>query len=109
MNSDDSCRNEAAKITDKGQIAIPKDIRELEGFEEGDKVAILAFEDRIEVRPLKQLNERIITALASEKSLAKDWLSKEDEEAWKDLYKVGTLKEKKIQEVGVALVKILIQ
>jgi len=24
-------------------------------------------------------------AIASEKSLAKDWLSKEEEEAWKDL------------------------
>ena len=31
--------------------------------------------------------ERMVsnTALASEKSLAKDWLSKEDEVAWKDL------------------------
>jgi AbrB family looped-hinge helix DNA binding protein len=66
------------KITEKGQIAIPKDIRELEGFEEGDKVAILAFEDRIELRSLKQLNEKMFTALASEKALAKDWLSKED-------------------------------
>jgi len=73
------------KITEKGQIAIPKDIRELEGFEEGDKIAILAFGDRIELRPLKQFSERMFTAFASEKSLAKDWLSKEDEEAWKNL------------------------
>lgn len=74
-----------AKITEKGQIAIPKDIREREGFEEGEKVAILAFEDHLEVRPLKQFTEKMITAFASEKVLAKDWLSKEDEEAWKDL------------------------
>ena len=74
-----------AKITEKGQIAIPKDIRQLEGFEEGDKIAILAFEDRIELRPLKQFNERMFTALVSEKVLAKDWLSKEDEEAWRHL------------------------
>ncbi len=73
------------RITERGQIAIPKDIRELEGFEEGDKVAILAFEDRIELRPLKQFNEQMFTALASEKALAKDWLSKEDELAWKNL------------------------
>ena len=73
------------KITEKGQIAIPKDIRELEGFEEGDKVAILAFEDRIELRSLKQFNERMFTALASEKTLAKDWLSTEDEVAFKNL------------------------
>ena len=74
-----------AKITEKGQIAIPKDIREIEGFEEGDKIAILAFEDRVELRPLKQFKEKMFTALLSETSLAKDWLSKEDEEAWKSL------------------------
>jgi len=74
-----------AKITEKGQIVIPKDIRKLEGFEEGEKIAILAFEDRVELRPLKQFSERMFTALASERALAKDWLSKEDEVAWKNL------------------------
>lgn len=73
------------KITSKGQIAIPKDIREKEGFTEGMKVAILAFEDRIELRPLSQINEKMFTALASERSLAKDWLSKGDEKAFKNL------------------------
>ena len=72
-------------ITGKGQIAIPRDIRELEGFEEGGKIAILAFENRVELRPLKQFNEKMSTAFASEKSLAADWLSKEDEIAWKNL------------------------
>ena len=75
----------SATITKKGQIAIPKDIREIEGFTEGSKVAILAYEDRVELRPLKQVNEKMFTALASEKVLAKDWLSVEDEDAWKDL------------------------
>lgn len=74
-----------SKITSKGQIAIPKDIREIEGFKEGTKIAILAFENRIELRPLDQINEKMFSALASEKTLAKDWLSKEDDEAWKDL------------------------
>ena len=74
-----------AKITEKGQIAIPKDIREMEGFKKGSKVVILAFEDRIELRPMKQIHEKMFTALASEKSLAKDWNSKEAEEAWKNL------------------------
>ena len=31
------------------------------------------------------MKKTIITTLFSEKSLAKDWLSKEDEEAWKGL------------------------
>ena len=74
-----------SKITSKGQIALPKDIRDIEGFKEGTKVAILAFENRVELRPLNQVNEKMFTAFASEKSLAKDWLSKEDEEAWKNL------------------------
>lgn len=74
-----------ATITSKGQIAIPKDIRVMEGFKEGTKIAIIAFKDHVELRPLKQVNEKMFTALASEKALAKDWLSKEDEEIWKDL------------------------
>ena len=81
-----------ATITEKGQIAIPKDIRQIEGFKEGHKVAILAFEDHIELRSLEQVKEKLdfkkeklFPALMSEKALAKDWLSKEEEEAWKDL------------------------
>ena len=71
-------------ITKKGQISIPSDIRKFEGFKEGSKIAILAFEDRIEIRPMKQAT-KMLTALASERILAKDWNSKEDEEAWKNL------------------------
>ncbi|MFH1225211.1 MAG: AbrB/MazE/SpoVT family DNA-binding domain-containing protein [Candidatus Diapherotrites archaeon] len=46
-------------ITAKGQIVIPGALRTKEGFRNGQKVAILAFEDRLEVRPLKPLAERI--------------------------------------------------
>ena len=74
-----------AKITEKGQIAIPKDIRDLEGFKEGTKVAILAYEDRVELRPMNQIHEKMYTALASEKSLAKDWNGKEEDKAWRKL------------------------
>jgi AbrB family looped-hinge helix DNA binding protein len=75
----------SATITEKGQIAIPRGAREIKGFEVGTKIAVLAFEDRIEIRPLKQVSKRMETAIASEKSLAKEWNTKEDEEAWKDL------------------------
>ncbi len=75
----------SATITEKGQIAIPKDIRKIKGFKKGSKVAILSFKDHIELRPMKQISERMATAISSEKSLAKDWNSKEDEEAWKNL------------------------
>ena len=75
----------SATITSRGQIVIPKEIREIEGFKEGEKIVILAFEDHVELRSMKRINEEMFPALASEAVLAKDWLSKEDEEAWKDL------------------------
>jgi AbrB family looped-hinge helix DNA binding protein len=74
-----------ATITEKGQIAIPKDIRKLEGFKEGTKIVILAFDNKVELRSLKQFNEKMFPALVSEKSLAKDWLTKDEDEAWKEL------------------------
>ena len=74
-----------ATITEKGQIVIPKDIRDIEGFGEGSKIAVLAFDDHIELRPLKSIKSGRITALLSEKALAKSWNTKEEDEAWKDL------------------------
>lgn len=72
-------------ITGKGQIAIPQEIRKKKGFGEGMKLVILSFNDRIELRPLKQLNKKLFNALASQKSLAKDWLNPDEEKAWKNL------------------------
>ena len=74
-----------ATITEKGQIAIPKDIREIEGFKVGSKIAIVAFDDHVELRSMKGISEKLFTAIASEKSLAKEWNSREDEKAWKHL------------------------
>jgi AbrB family looped-hinge helix DNA binding protein len=79
-----------AKITEKGQIAIPKEIRK-KGFKEGEKVAILAYSDHMEIRPINQIKnwdlkkEGIQTALLSEKILAKEWLTKEEDQTWKNL------------------------
>jgi len=75
------------KITSKGQISIPSAVRARAGFEEGAKVNVIAYDDRVELRPMKKetLSEAMMAMLASEKAFAKNWLSKEDEEAWKDL------------------------
>ncbi|HLD88835.1 MAG TPA: AbrB/MazE/SpoVT family DNA-binding domain-containing protein [Candidatus Nanoarchaeia archaeon] len=74
-------------ITQKGQICIPNVARSLAGFKEGTKISVIVFDDRVELRPLKKekMSEALLCMLASEKALAKNWLSKEDEEAWKDL------------------------
>ncbi len=74
-----------AKITEKGQIAIPKDIRDMAGFKEGSKIAVLAFDDHVELRPLKSIKSGRISALLSEKALAKGWNTKKEDDAWKDL------------------------
>ncbi|NQV09077.1 AbrB/MazE/SpoVT family DNA-binding domain-containing protein [Candidatus Woesearchaeota archaeon] len=74
-----------ATITGKGQITIPKEIRKTKGFSEGSKITILAFEDRVELRSLGEVSEKLLTALASEKALSKDWNSKEDNKTWKNL------------------------
>ena len=72
-------------ITEKGQIAIPKNIRKSEGFKTGSKIAILSYKDHVELRPMDQISEKMSTTIASEKVLAKDWNTKEEQEAWKNL------------------------
>ncbi len=76
-----------ATITQKGQICIPNVARNLAGFKEGAKISIVVYTDRVELRPLgkENMSEALLSMLASEEALAKNWLSKEDEEAWKDL------------------------
>ena len=74
------------KITEKGQVCIPKEARETAGFEEGSKINLIVYNDKVELRPMKKrTSDAMIAMLASEKVLAKNWLSKKDEEAWKDL------------------------
>ena len=76
-----------ATLTSKGQICIPNVARNLIGFKEGAKISIVVYSDRVELRPMKNedLNDALFSMLASEEVLAKNWSSKEDEEAWKDL------------------------
>ena len=75
------------KMTEKGQICIPHTVRKIKGFEEGSKINILVYQDRVELRPMKKgkISDAMMAMLASQEALAKNWLSKEDEEAWKDL------------------------
>lgn len=72
-------------ITAKGQIALPKELRKIKGYTQGEKLAIITYPDRVELRPMKQFSEKLASALASEQSLAKDWLSDADKKAWKHL------------------------
>ena len=74
------------RITEKGQVCIPREARDMAGFEEGSKVNLIVYSDKVELRPMKKgISDAMIAMLVSENVLAKNWLSKEDEEAWKDL------------------------
>ena len=76
-----------ATITQKGQISIPRVARHLAGFKEGTKISVVVYNDRVELKPFQKekLNDALMCMLASEEALAKNWMSEEDEEAWKDL------------------------
>ncbi len=67
-------------MSSRGQVVIPLDLRK--GINEGDKLIVIREGDEIILK--KSIPE---TALWSEKSLAKAWLSKEDEKAFEYLQK----------------------
>ncbi|MFH1311421.1 MAG: AbrB/MazE/SpoVT family DNA-binding domain-containing protein [Nanoarchaeota archaeon] len=69
---------DTTKMSSRGQIVIPLDLRK--GINEGDKLIVIRKDDEIILK--KSIPE---TALMSEKSLAKTWLNKEEDEIWKDL------------------------
>ena len=77
---------EIITVSKKGQVVLPKKVREKMGVSQGSKLLLIEKEGRATLSKLDTLlKDKSFTLLASEKSLAKDWLSKEEEEAWKDL------------------------
>lgn len=75
------------RITSKGQISIPSAIRARAGFKEGEKINVVAYNDRVELRPMKKekMSDAMFAMLASEEVLAEAWNTPEEDEAWKDL------------------------
>ncbi len=73
---------EFAKVTARGQTTIPKSIRESADLREGD---ILAFEvegDHLVVRKVVRGRDEYLHGLDG---VMGEWLSPEDEDAWRDL------------------------
>jgi AbrB family looped-hinge helix DNA binding protein len=67
------------RVSSRGQIVIPVEMRS--NFKEGDNLVIIKRGDELLIK-----KERIVVEnLADMKLLSEDWLSKEDEEAWKNL------------------------
>jgi bifunctional DNA-binding transcriptional regulator/antitoxin component of YhaV-PrlF toxin-antitoxin module len=70
-------------VSSEGQIVLPKELcKNL--FPEGSRVAVIAYEDHIEVHPLSYL-EKMECALLSEPALAKEWNTPEEDKAWEHL------------------------
>ncbi len=69
---------ETTKLSSRGQVVIPQELRK--GIKEGDKLIIIRKGDEITIK--KSIPE---TALWSERSLARTWSNKEEDEIWKDL------------------------
>ena len=78
---------EIITVSKKGQVVLPKNIRTQLHIHQGSKLLLIQKKDKITLSKVdslieKELSEKKFTLLASEKSLAKDWLSKEEEKAW---------------------------
>ncbi len=69
---------DTTKMSSRGQVVIPLDMRE--DIKEGDKLIIIRKDNEIILK--KSIPE---TAILSEKSFAKTWLNKKEDETWKDL------------------------
>jgi len=73
------------KISEKGQISIPKDIRNLMKLKEGETLMMITDNDRIiieksaNIKKKLKLTEGTKTMIMSEESLKKDWDNEYDE------------------------------
>lgn len=75
---------EVITLGEKGQIVIPKEMRDDFKLEKGSKLLIVEEKDHMTIRPV-QLNEIQMLMLLSESSLKKTWDNKYDER-WDDAF-----------------------
>ena len=75
---------ELVTVGEKGQIVIPKKIRELFKISKGTKLIVSEDKDKIIIKPVK-LDEKHFLMLLSETSLKKTWDNPFDER-WDDVF-----------------------
>lgn len=88
-------RIRSVHISERGQLVIPEEIRNDMGLkgketlvliERGNELILKKESDVAkDITATKKVEEKMSSALLSEKSLAKDWLTKEEDEAWANL------------------------
>ncbi|MBI2658641.1 AbrB/MazE/SpoVT family DNA-binding domain-containing protein [Candidatus Woesearchaeota archaeon] len=74
---------ELITVGEKGQIVIPKKLREFFNIGKGSKLLISEDKDRITIKPVK-VSEKHLLMLLSETSLKKTWDNPYDER-WDDV------------------------
>ncbi len=74
------------KVSDKGQIAIPLNMRKVSGINKGDSLIIIQDKNKILIeKASKKIKDEFKDLLKHSESVAKDlWDNKEDE-IWNDL------------------------
>ena len=85
---------EVIHVSSRGQIVIPEHVRKRTGIQEGSRLILQEEENRIilkkesfvetQLSAIKRKEDFAWLSL-SEKTLAKDWLSPEEDAAWKNL------------------------
>ena len=73
---------ELAKITARGQTTIPKSIREAANLGAGDVISFEIEGNRLVVRKVMPGQDDYLQGLSE---VLSEWISPEDEEAWRDL------------------------
>lgn len=73
---------ELARITSKGQMTIPKRVRDAAHLKSGDVVAFDVKGERVMLRKLPQQDQAYLKAI---EATLDEWNSPEDEEAWRGL------------------------
>ena len=73
---------EFAKITARGQTTIPKSIREAADLDEGDVIAFEIEGNHLLVHKVTPGQDDYLQGLSE---VLGEWISAEDEEAWRDL------------------------
>ncbi len=71
-----------AKVTSKGQMTIPKAIRERLGIRQGDLLRVAVQENRVVMTRIAPADEAELEAL---EATLEEWLSEADEDAYRDL------------------------
>ena len=73
---------EISKITSKGQVTIPHALRKAAHFKAGDKLVFELDGNRVIVTKLKPAKDAYLSGVSLN---LEEWMSDEDEEAWRDL------------------------